>query len=175
MIEPQSTCIKCPTIRPLVKVKVVPASFGLEGFEDTIWRATEDLLELNEEEEAAASTTKHSSNTNGDAIDNDDAHCKAITFVVAAPDLFTDPTLLNDEGDDTVSPRLSPQAEFELDTFRSFSSTLKECMNLFSKLEGVPLLNDTIDLHSYHPLCRNEDRFFPYPCVAVETKVYAVE
>ena len=174
MIEPQSTCIKCPTHRPLVKVKVVPASFGLEGFEDTIWRATEDLLELNEEEEAAASTTKHSASSSGANNNIDDAHCKAITFVVAAPDLFTDPTLLNDEGDDTVSPRLSPQAEFEPDTFRSFSSTLKERMTLFSKLEGVPL-NDTIDLHSYHPLWRNEDRFFPYPCVAVETKVDAVE
>ena len=154
MIKPRTSSVKCPTDRPLVKVKVIPASFGLEGFEDAVWAATEDLLGV--------------VTPNGEAkqdIENDDNdYCKAITFVVAAPDL-ADPILVDDS-----MPRLSPQAEFEQTTFRVFSSSLREKLTLYSRVEGLPLLNDVIDLIPYHPLWKDDGRF-PYPCVAVSTKV----
>ena len=155
MIEPRITSVKYRTDRPLVKCKVIPASFGLEGFEDAIWAATEDLLGVVTPNEEAKRT-----------IDNNDEddYCKAITFVVAAPDL-ADPILLEDS-----MPRLSPQAEFEQTTFKVFSSTLREKLTIYSSEEGLPLLNDMIDLKPYHPLWKDDGRF-PYPCVAVSTKV----
>jgi len=146
MIKPRTTSVKCPTDRPLVKVKVIPASFGLEGFEDAVWAATEDLLGI--------------ATPNGEARD----YCKAITFVVAAPDL-ADPILVEDS-----MPRSSPQAEFEQTTFEIFSSSLREKLTMYSRVEGLPLLNDVIDLKPYHPLWKDDGRF-PYPCVAVSTKV----
>lgn len=160
MLEPRSA-VKCPTDRPVIRVKVVPASYGLEGFEDAVWEATEDLM-------------TYSSSSSG----TEEECCKAITFVVAAPDLFTDPSLL--EG-------ASPQAEFEPERFQEFSSTLREKMVLFSKLEGIPL-DDDIQLTPFHPLWKfsdfNEDELngsddgaacpsFPYPCVAVSAKIEA--
>jgi len=148
--------VKCPTDRPLVKVKVVPASFGLEGFEDAIWSATEDLLGVaTPNGEAARSTT--------DKNDEED-FCKAITFVVAAPDL-ADPILIEDS-------MPSVQAEFEQTTFEKFSSSLREKLTMYSRVEGLPLLNDVIHLKPYHPLWLwKDDGRFPYPCVAVSTKV----
>ena len=154
MIKPRSSSVKCPTDRPLVKVKVIPASFGLEGFEDAVWSATEDLLGVATPNEEAKRTSD----------DVEDDYCKAITFVVAAPDL-ADPILVEDS-----MPRLSPQAEFEQTTFEVFSSSLREKLTMYSRVEGVvPLLNDMIDLKPYHPLWK--DGRFPYPCVAVSTKV----
>ena len=167
MLEPRAT-VNCPTDKPLVRVKVVPASFGLEGFEDAVWEATEDLMKHNCDKEVK----QPSSSTEGS--------CEAITFIVAAPDLFTDPILM--EGG-------SPQVEFEPEQFQLFSSSLKEKLVIFSKEEGVPL-DDTIWLTSFHPLWkinegsnnngrgsgvvlngRTATKTFPYPCVAVSKKI----
>ena len=154
MIKPRTTSLKCPTDRPLVRVKVIPASFGLEGFEDGIWAATEDLLGVTTSNEEAKRTSD----------DVEDDYCKAITLIVAAPDL-ADPNLVEDS-----MSRLSPQAEFEQTTFEKFSSSLREKLTMYSRVEGLPLLNDVIDLKPYHPLWKDDGRF-PYPCVAVSTKV----
>eukprot|EP00571_Detonula_confervacea_P009416 CAMPEP_0172327102 /NCGR_PEP_ID=MMETSP1058-20130122/58632_1 /TAXON_ID=83371 /ORGANISM="Detonula confervacea, Strain CCMP 353" /LENGTH=305 /DNA_ID=CAMNT_0013044053 /DNA_START=383 /DNA_END=1301 /DNA_ORIENTATION=- len=168
MLEPRtSSSIECPVDKPLIRIKVVPASFGLEGFEDAVWEATDDLMQRSAVEPSG--TEQHSS--------GEEYYCKAITFVVAAPDLFTDPTLL--EGN-------SPQAEFEPDSFHEFASTLREKLVMFSKMEGVSLLDDDIQLTSFHPLWKMSDSdsgggvelggrkactSFPYPCVAVSTKI----
>ena len=142
-----------------------PASFGLEGFEDAVWEATEDLLAI------SPTIKNHAPEDHSNSVDDDeDDYCKAITFVVAAPDLFTDPALL--EG---VPRALSPQAEFEPDKFQAFSSTLRGKIAMFSQVEGMPL-NDTIELEAFHPLYRSDmklrtsSRPFPYPCISVSTK-----
>ena len=106
-------------------------------------------------------------------------NCRAVTFVVAAPDIM-DPNLM--EGSSA-----SPQVEFEPDRFRIFASrTLSEKLKEFEEFEGVSLTDD-IELTSFHPLWKNNSdecgivsidgsdqgsRYFPYPCVAVSTNVY---
>ena len=159
--EPRSSSStkECTTTRPLVRVKVVPASFGLEGFEEAVWEAYEE--EMN-----------HS--------DSNGKKCRSVTFVVAAPDIM-DPNLM--EGSSA-----SPQVEFEPDRFRIFASTtLEEKLKEFEKIEGVSLTDD-IELTSFHPLWKNSSdnecgivsidgsdqgsRYFPYPCVAVSTNVH---
>ena len=168
MLEPRTSSIKCPVDRPLVRVKVVPASFGLEGFEDAVWEATEDLMQC------STSTNNGSGTTEEHSSDAKEEYCKAITFVVAAPDLFTDPSLMEGER--------SPQEEFEPDNCHAFSSTLREKLVMFSKMEGVTLLDDDIQLNSFHPLWKEASdsatsygegigKSFPYPCVAVSTKI----
>ena len=169
MLEPRTNA-KCPTDRPVIRVKVVPATYGLEGFEDAVWEATEDLM-------------KCSANTFGNADHESSAEecCKAITFVAAAPDIFADPNLME-------VGLSSPQAEFEPDRFRVFSSTLREKIVLFSRMEDVPL-DDAVQLTAFHPLWKLGDNFdsgsnygvevggrkalqsFPYPCIAVSTDI----
>ena len=174
MLEPRtsstSTATKCPTIMPLVRVKVVPASFGLEGFEDAIWEATEDLMKYTSSGSIADVTREDR------IIAEENEGCRAITFIVAAPDLFTDPSLLVMDGN--AGPPSSPQAEFEPGRFQEFASTIREKMVLFSKMEGVPL-DDAIQVKRFHPLWRYigldgrqaDGNAFPYPCVAVSTKI----
>ena len=163
--EPRSSSSakECITTRPLVRVKVVPASFGLEGFEEAVWEAYEE--EMNHLNHDIASATK-------------EKKCRAVTFVVAAPDIM-DPNLM--EGSSA-----SPQVEFEPDRFRIFASTtLEEKLKEFEEIEGVSLTDD-IELTSFHPLWKNNSdecgivsidgssqgsRYFPYPCVAVSTNV----
>jgi len=100
MLEEPRSSTECTTMRPLVRVKVVPASFGLEGFEDAIWEATEDVLTQSVHgEEEEMNHHDDSTTTKG--------KCRAVTFVVAAPDLM-DPILM--EGG-----KESPQVEFEPD------------------------------------------------------------
>eukprot|EP00579_Thalassiosira_antarctica_P002761 CAMPEP_0201876208 /NCGR_PEP_ID=MMETSP0902-20130614/7960_1 /ASSEMBLY_ACC=CAM_ASM_000551 /TAXON_ID=420261 /ORGANISM="Thalassiosira antarctica, Strain CCMP982" /LENGTH=320 /DNA_ID=CAMNT_0048403405 /DNA_START=31 /DNA_END=993 /DNA_ORIENTATION=+ len=171
MLEPRTSSIACPTDRPLIRVKVVPASFGLEGFEDAIWEATEDLMKR--------STTNENTESSDTQYSSTDEYCKAITFVVAAPDLFTDPILTEGGGE------RSPQVEFEPDRFQEFASSLRGKIVMFSKMEGVPL-DDAIKLTPFHPLWKLSDgasnggveldgreacTSFPYPCVAVSTKI----
>lgn len=149
---------------------ISPASFGLEGFEDAVWEAIEDLLAI-----SPNANKNHAPEDHSNSVDDDgDDYCKAITFIVAAPDLFTDPALL--EG---IPRALSPQAEFEPDKFQEFSSTLRGKLAMFSQVEGMPL-NDTIELEAFHPLYRSDmklngrtksSRPFPYPCISVSTKI----
>ena len=125
---------------------ISPASFGLEGFEDAVWEAIEDLLAI-----SPNANKNHAPEDHSNSVDDDgDDYCKAITFIVAAPDLFTDPALL--EG---IPRALSPQAEFEPDKFQEFSSTLRGKLAMFSQVEGMPL-NDTIELEAFHPLYRSD-------------------
>ena len=156
-MEPRLSSARKPSIR----VKVVPASFGLETFEDVVWEALEDLMieeEMNHSESGATT---------------DKTECIAVTLVVAAADI-NDPILLAEGGKE------SPQAEFESDSFRAFSSTLREQLRAFSDIEDVPLI-DEVELTSFHPLWKNScaidgsgverkiagDCHFPYPAVAV--------
>jgi hypothetical protein len=161
--RPSFSSTECHIRRPLVRIKVVPASFGLEGFEDAIWEATEDLL------------TQTSSDS--------DAKCRAVTFIVAAPDL-SDPILME-------KGKESPQVEFEPDRFRSFALTLRDKLRVFSEIEGAPSLMDEIELMSYHPLWKKDNskssistaivkidgssshgcKYFPYPSVSVSMDV----
>jgi len=161
--EPRSSTTECTTTRPLVRVKVVPASFGLEGFEEAVWEAYEEEMNHHVGGDPAVSTNK--------------GKCRAVTFVVAAPDLM-DPILMED------SSSASSQVEFEPDRFRLFASSLSEKLREFEKIEGVPLM-DSVELTSFHPLWTNSDecgivsidgssqgcRYFPYPSVAVSTNV----
>ncbi len=166
---------------PEIKVKVVPASFGLEGFEDAIWEATENLL------------IRHYS----DDEDKNTSAKEAVTFVVAAPDL-NDPILTERDNEKTKSP----QAEFDPDGFRKFTAGLREKLQLFSKIEGginEELLENLICLTSHHPQWRDAEgdtsafsaegvvhsgsatlrerlqmcNCFPYPSVALSTHVHA--
>jgi hypothetical protein len=96
---------------------------------------------------------------------------QSITLVVAAPDLFTDPILLDG---------ISPQAEFESDRFRVFSSNLSEKLAMMIS-GGASSLHDDIRITAYHPLWRmseqrngeinasssTREQQFPYPCVAI--------
>jgi len=166
MLEPRPSSIRCPTDRPLIRVKVVPASFGLEGFEDAVWEATEDLMER-----SVGMHEKAEPDAEGGS--RKEGYCRAITFVVAAPDLFADPTLAEGAS--------SPQAEFEPDLFREFASALRGKLAMFSEAEGVPL-DDAIRLTPYHPLWKAGDAEsdgtsacmpFPYPCVEVSTEIAA--
>lgn len=133
---------------PLVRVKVIPASFGLEGFEDGIWEATQDLIPRcigNQRKEAASSACK-----------------KAITFVVASPDL-TDPTLTSKD-----TPKSSSQTEFASESFREFTNSLEDKLKLFSKMEGMPV-DEMVKLEAFHPMWK--ERRMGYPCVAVCAEV----
>ena len=162
MLEEPKSPMEYTTTRPLVRVKVVPASFGLEGFEDAIWEATEDLLtQCDEGEERIITTTETKEK------------CRAVTLIVAAPDLM-DPILM--EG-----PKSSLQVEFELDRFQSFASSLSEKLREFSRIEGVPLV-EKVALTSFHPLWKKNDEdggteivdidgYFPYPSISVSTDV----
>lgn len=180
---------------PLVRVKVIPASFGLEGFEDAIWEATEGYLmehataaaaaagcPENDEDDISSNTSTGASSTTPGAASTStkssgNSSCKAITFVVAAPDLFTDPLLLEDKervagtrsGTDTTnmndkdhaySISASPQIEFEPDRFHDFALTLREKMELYSKMEqddkNSLLLENVIELTPFHPLWKME-------------------
>jgi hypothetical protein len=136
-----------PPPKPQVRIKVIPASFGLEGFEDAIWEATQEILP-----HSLSGETKES--TSSSLMNNED---KVITFIVASPDL-SDPILT--ELDCKTS---SPQAEFASDKFESFADTVQDKLELFSRLEGVPL-DDAISVRAFHPLWSEK---FPYPCVAV--------
>jgi len=183
--EPQrsSTEEECTTTtttkRPLVRVKVVPASFGLEGFEEAVWEAYEEEMNHHDHDNDDESTSNK----------NNKKTCRAVTFVVAAPDL-TDPILMED------SYSASPQVEFEPDRFRSFALSLSEKLMEFERMEegsGVPSLlmmmdssSNDVELTSFHPLWTNSDecgivssvdgssqgcRYFPYPSVAVSRNV----
>ncbi len=164
MLEPRVS-VECPTdVKPNIRIKVVPASFGIDGFEEAVWEAVESMMKL-------TATSKKSQAARGD--DGGDSPSSArdecfqpITLVVAAPDLFTDPILLDG---------ISPQTEFESDRFRVFSSTLSEKIAMSAKMEGgVPSLDNDIQITTHHPLWRMSsppEKRFPYPCVEVSTKV----
>lgn len=140
VLQTQHQIATTPT-KPLIKIKVIPASFGLEAFEDAIWEATQELL--------------------ASSLSNDVADCdvqEAMTsFVVASPDL-SDP-ILTEHG----CKNCSPQAEFACDSFEAFVDTLHAKLETISRLESVSL-NDVITVQAFHPLW---DGKFPYPCVAV--------
>lgn len=170
---------------PSIRIKVVPASFGLDGFEDAVWEATEDALvgiHRDDDDEGAASSRR-----------------SVTTLVVAAPDLFTDPALLEGDGrEGGHRPRLSsPQAEFESDRFREFASALEGRLAEFSRLVGAEgaggggvttsyssSSSDDEDVHfaTFHPLWRTDGtgeggalprESFPYPCFAVSSTIKA--
>lgn len=134
-LKPQDTSSK-----QAIRIKVIPASFGLEGFEDAVWEATQELLpySLNGDTSTATST-------------------QAMTFVVASPDL-SDPILTEEDCKSS-----SPQAEFASDSFQGFADTLQDKLIMFSKLEGVPL-EEAVKVRAFHPMW---DGKFPYPCVVV--------
>lgn len=188
MLEPRSS-VNCPTDRPVVRVKVVPASFGLDGFEDAVWEATEGMM---------GDTSVPGAEMNGATKSNEEGWCRATTFVVAAPDLFNDSSLVDDGGEEGggAPPRTtSPQAEFEPGSFREFSDSLGRKLDAFSRAEGLPGLSDAVKLTSFHPLWRDEGsekgvlcggdggdgseggtalpscRPFPYPCIAVSARI----
>ena len=160
---------------PLIRIKVIPASFGLDGFEEAVWEATESMMMKKLSDKYTQNGEPHGG---GGAILQSPTNesCQAIitttTLVVAAPDLFTDPILLDG---------ISPQAEFESDRFRVFSSELKEkklaLMSTMDDDDGAVFLNNDIQLTSYHPFWRMSDssdrsatsagKQFPYPCVAI--------
>jgi len=172
--EPRSSSssTECTTTtRPLVRVKVVPASFGLEGFEDAIWEAYEEEMNHHDDDDDSTTTTSTTKKKN---------KCREVTFIVAAPDL-SDPILMEEGTSDSVSP----QEEFEPDRFRLFASSLSEKLREFEEIEKVPL-RDKVQLTSFHPLWKNSEecgivsidgsssegcRYFPYPSVAVSTNV----
>ena len=114
----------------------------------------------------------------GDDTSSSSSRCRAITFVVAAPDLFTDPTLVDDEiqqGGSSSSRNeamlRSPQAEFEPDRFREFASTIKEKLAIFSRAEDMPWLDENIHLTAFHPLWRDgEEDKLSLKSVAEEDK-----
>ncbi|KAL7537404.1 hypothetical protein ACHAWF_005753 [Thalassiosira exigua] len=168
---------KCHSGRPPVRVKVVPASFGLEGFEDATWEAAEDLLLPRGTREGSEPRADETSFTEAGGCGS------PVTLVAAAPDLFTDPFLSEESGG-----RGSPsQAEFAPDRFRDFMVSLREKLALFSETEGVRL-DETVRLTPFHPLWRPGEgsevggsdvarrgswEQFPYPCIAVSTKIGA--
>ncbi|KAL7481684.1 hypothetical protein ACHAW6_008765 [Cyclotella cf. meneghiniana] len=137
--------------KPLIRVKVIPASFGLEAYEDAVWEAAQDLIPRTPMVAHAKKST-----------------CNAITFVVASPDL-SDPTLTEKNGG---CSKTSSQAEFASDSFFNFASTLHEKLRMFSRMEGVAL-DALIEVRAFHPLWREDGMVesFPYPCVAVSTEV----
>jgi hypothetical protein len=129
--------------------------------------------------ETGSSGSGSSSSMKGDDTSSSSSRCKAITFVVAAPDLFTDPTLFDDEiqqGGSSSSRNeamlRSPQAEFEPDRFREFASTIKEKLAIFSRAEDVPWLDEkNIHLTAFHPLWRDgEEDKLSLKSVAEEDK-----
>ena len=127
--EPRSSssmeCTTTATMRPLVRVKVVPASFGLEGFEEAIWEAYEEEMNLHDDWIGKEKKKK----------------CKAVTIIVAAPDLTDDPNLTTMEGTgadiDIPKSSSSPQAEFEPDRFRMFVLSLDDKLREFEEEEEV--------------------------------------
>ena len=173
MLEPRTSATECPTDRPLVRVKVVPASYGLEGFEDALWEAAEDVLEHSRASwRAAPGGTPRARRGEG---------CTAITFVAAAPEAVAAAALTEGGG------AIPAPSEFEPEQFRGFAAATREKMELFSKAEGVPLSN-AIELTPFHPVWTAPDgtagrggvvlgggaaRTFPYPCVAVSTEIAA--
>ena len=179
MIESRVSSDECPnddnntSNPPIIRIKVIPASFGLDGFEETVWEAAESMMM-----KRLADTYTHGQLQHGASMPSPtNQTCQAmITLVVAAPDLFTDPILLDG---------ISPQAEFESDRFRVFSSNLSEKLALVTKGEGAVVLNDDIHFTTYHPLWRMSEpserrstiseKQFPYPCVAISMKVGGIE
>lgn len=173
MLEPRTSATECPTDRPLVRVKVVPASYGLEGFEDALWEAAEDVLEHSRASwRAAPGGTPRARRGEG---------CTAITFVAAAPEAVAAAALTEGGG------AIPAPSEFEPEQFRGFAAATREKMELFSKAEGGPLSN-AIELTPFHPVWTAPDgtagrggvvlgggaaRTFPYPCVAVSTEIAA--
>ncbi|KAL3797970.1 hypothetical protein HJC23_013208 [Cyclotella cryptica] len=154
-----SSCMS--SSKPLIRVKVIPASFGLEAFEDAIWEAAQDLIPRS----SIVATTD-----TAPAISKKST-CKAITFVVASPDL-SDPILREKNGGCSKS---SSQAEFASDTFQSFASTLHEKLKMFSRMEEVAL-DDLIEVRAFHPLWKEDTvKSFPYPCVAISAEVQMEE
>jgi hypothetical protein len=96
----------------------------LEGFEDAIWEATQELLSSTDEASADA---------------------QAMTFVVASPD-FSDPILAEHN-----CKTSSPQAEFASDSFKLFVDTLQDKLEMISELEDLPF-DDAVSFRSFHPL-----------------------
>jgi hypothetical protein len=175
-VQSSSSSDECPTDNnnnntPSIRIKVIPASFGLDGFEEAIWEATESML-MNKLAHTTT-TTATTSHTSKNDDDSNEYYCRqSITLVVAAPDLFTDPILLDG---------ISSQAEFESDRFRIFSSHLSEKLAMMIS-GGASSLHDDIRITAYHPLWRMSERRrngesnassstreqqFPYPCVAI--------
>ena len=177
MLEPRVSSDECPTDDnnsdnnnnthnlnnnpPIIRIKVIPASFGLDGFGEAVWETTESMIMIKKK-------LGDKNTQNGQTNES----CPAVitTLVVAAPDLFTDPILLDG---------ISPQAEFESDRFRIFCSNLKQKkLALISKNDGA-VLNDDIHIASFHPFWRLSDssessasarKQFPYPCVAISMR-----
>jgi len=182
---------------PSLRVKVVPASFGLDGFEDAVWEAADDALLFGRRLLPVGATVSTTT---------------TMTLVVAAPDLFTDPALLSDDdrggggggGGPSMRPRLSsPQAEFESDRFREFASDLEGRLEEYSRLVarggggggggggGLPTTSSSSSLSAtswsddeevqfatFHPLWRSDGKAggsgsFPYPCFAVSSTIEA--
>jgi hypothetical protein len=148
---------------PSLRVKVVPASFGLDAFEEAVWDAAEDALlfgrrprprpclrpnEGGDEDDDGGSPRGGGGRAGGGAPPRrappagrppGRAVTTTTTLVVAAPDLFTDPALLPDDDGGgwrgSSAPRLSsPQAEFESDRFREFASDLETRLEEYSRL-----------------------------------------
>ena len=127
---------------PQIRIKVIPASFGLEGFEDVVWEAAQEIL------------PPYSLSRSNDVPAN------PITFVVASPDL-SDPILNERKGCKTASP----QAEFACDFFKSFAESLQDKLEILSEVEDGPI-KDALTIKAFHPLwCAKS----PYPCVAIGT------
>lgn len=148
---------------PNIRVKVIPASFGLDGFEEAVWEATECMMMKKRADTCTHGQQSHAAALKSSTVES----CQAITLVVAAPDLFTDPILLDG---------ISPQAEFESDRFRAFSTNLKKKLALMIKVDEGSVLNDDIHITTYHPLWQKGEsreksttagQQFPYPCVAI--------
>ncbi len=173
--EPRSSMeFTTATMRPLVRVKVVPASFGLEGFAEAIWEAYEEEMNLHDDDSSTTITTTSSttissttsSSSNRRMEEKKKKKCKAVTIIVAAPDLTDDPNLTTTEegvGADIDIPKSSssPQAEFEPDRFRMFVLSLEDKLREFEEEEvegsgSVPLM-DLVKLDSFHPLWKNSD------------------
>mmetsp|Transcript_13637 Transcript_13637/g.29578 ORF Transcript_13637/g.29578 Transcript_13637/m.29578 type:complete len:340 (-) Transcript_13637:147-1166(-) len=154
-VDTATTSSTTPSKQPqLVRVKVVPASFGIDGFEDVVWESTEEMIR----------TQQHYSSDDATPPPTTSSPNKAITFVVASPDL----------SDSTLLGKSSPQMDFSSDKFKTFASSLEEKLNLFSTVEEGVDLSNIIELTSFHPLWRGGDEgmmisSFPYPCVAVST------
>lgn len=158
----------------VTKMKVIPASFGLDGFEDAVWEATEDLLRLSgvfdSDVGVGEATVVDKSVTNNSKeraySSTEGALTRISMFVVAAPDL-ADPILT--EGGRAYP---SPQAEFNPEAFSSFSSRLEEKLSILTMEEGF-LSGETVQLTAFHPLWRESvigDNLqscnaFPYPCI----------
>jgi hypothetical protein len=128
---------------PKIRIKVIPASFGLEVFEDVVWEAVQEILPSY-------------------PLSHNNVSANAITIVVASPDL-SDPILNERKGCKTASP----QAEFACDSFQSFAGVLQGKLEMLSKVDDV-LTKDDLAIKAFHPIWREKS---PYPCVAIGTGI----